>query len=113
MGFLRRCALVFLLLWLPLQAVAGELLHAHEAAASEEISHLTHDGTSTPGDDGSTCAQCAIAHGFCHLALNPGVASCGFPALAEAAAMRYLPTPTVPLAGLGADGIDRPPLFRA
>ncbi|HQR52333.1 MAG TPA: hypothetical protein PLZ79_03625 [Burkholderiales bacterium] len=113
MSSLRRCALVFLLLWLPLRAVAGELLHAHEAAGSEEISHLTHDGTSTPADDGSTCVQCAVAHGFCHLVLNPGVVSSTFLALAEPAATRYLPTQPVPLAGLGADCIDRPPLSRA
>lgn len=113
MALLRRVALVLLILWLPLQAVAGELLHAHEAPAAQEVDHLMHDGASTPGDDGSSCPNCAIAHGFCHLVLNPGIVSSTLVALDDAAALRYLLLPVVPLAGLGADCLDRPPLYRA
>lgn len=111
MALLRRIALVLLMLWLPLQAVAGELLHAHEAAA-QEIDHLTHD-TTAPEDEGKSCLQCSVAHGFCHLLLNPGVASSSAVPLDDAAGSPYLPMLLVALTGLGADSLYRPPLLRA
>jgi hypothetical protein len=113
MILLRRVALVFLMLWLPLQAVAGELLHAHEAPAVQEIDHLTHNGNTTPGDDGTSCPDCAVAHGFCHLVLNPGIVSTPLAASDEAAAKRYFLPPEFLLAGLTAESLDRPPLHRA
>jgi hypothetical protein len=111
MSFARRAVVVLLMIWLPLQAVAGELLHAHEAPAAQEIDHLTHDATSTPGDDGSSCPDCAVAHGFCHLVLNPGIVSSTPVDLDDRAAPRYLQAQVVQLAGLGADRLDRPPLL--
>ena len=113
MALLRRVALVLLILWLPLQAVAGEVLHAHEAPAAQEIDHLTHDGSATPGDEGSSCPDCAVAHGFCHLVLNPGIVSSAPVGLDDTAATRYLQVQVARLAGLGADRLDRPPLPRA
>jgi hypothetical protein len=113
MTLFRRVVLVLLVLWLPLQALAGEMLHAHEAPAAQEIDHLTHDGNTTPGDDGSSCPDCAIAHGFCHLVLNPGIVSSAPVAPDVTAATGHVLRPVVPLAGLGADSLDRPPLLHA
>jgi hypothetical protein len=113
MTLFRRVVLVLLIWWLPLQAVAGELLHAHEAPAAQEIDHLTHDENATPGDDGSSCPDCAVAHGFCHLVLNPGIVSSAPVAPDVTAATRPLLRPVAPLSGLGADSLDRPPLLHA
>jgi hypothetical protein len=113
MSSARRAVLVLLVFWLPLQAVAGAFLHAHEVPAAQEIDHLTHGGNTTPGDDGTSCPACAVAHGFCHLALNPGIVSTPLAASNEAAATRYFLPPEVLLAGLTADSLDRPPLHRA
>ena len=93
MILLRRVALVFLMLWLPLQAVAGELLHAHEAPAVQEIDHLTHNGNTTPGDDGTSCPDCAVAHGFCHLVLNPGIVSAPLAASDDSGGQALLSSP--------------------
>jgi hypothetical protein len=113
MALLRRIVLLFLVIWLPLQAVTAEILHAHEAPAAQEIDHLTHDGNTTPGHDGSSCPDCAVAHGFCHLVLNPGIVSSATVVPDDEAATGHVLRTVVPLAGLGADSLDRPPLLHA
>jgi hypothetical protein len=110
-ALLRRVVLVLLISWLPLQAVAGEILHAREAPAAQEIDHLTHGGSAPSGEDSSS-PDCAAVHGFCHLGLNPGIVSSALVAADDGAGMRHLPRPMTRLFGRGADSLDRPPLLR-
>jgi hypothetical protein len=72
-----RMIALLLALWLPLQGFAATLLHdhAHESAVGEPV-HLLDAGEpcgkagDAPDED---CGICAVAHAFCHLALNPGI----------------------------------------
>jgi hypothetical protein len=54
-----------------------------------------------------------VAHGFCHVVLNPGIVASTPVAPGNAAASRHLMHPVVPLAGRTADSLDRPPLLHA